>query len=274
VEVVSGAPWGYRLRTQLQVEAAPEGPPRVGYFRRGSHELVPVDRCPILVRELEGLLPRLPEALPAEPPRRLDLAVGSGAAWTTAPVVEGLPHGPVARTVAGHQLSYDARVFFQVHGGLLERLVERVVGPWSGAQAFDLYAGVGLFSLPLARLYDRVTAVEGDRIAARFCRNNGRKNRIGNLAVESRALESWIPNLPADVDRVVVDPPRAGLHRKLRSAFLERPPVRLTYVSCHPAALARDLKALARGFHLESLVLFDLFPQTGHMEAVAQLVAG
>jgi 23S rRNA (uracil1939-C5)-methyltransferase len=286
-EVVAGDPWAYRLRTQLHVEPpgrgpeAPGGPsegsrrPAVGYFERGSHELVAVDRCPILVPELEALLPGLPGVLERAQrlPRRLDLAAGDGGAVSSAPVVPGLPHGEVAASVGGFRLAFDARSFFQAHRGLLDRLVEKAMGPEdaAGELAYDLYCGVGLFTLPLARRYRRVVGVEGDGVAVRFARRNARRNGVDNLEIEAVRVESWIGRLPEGVDRVVVDPPRAGLHPRVREMLLERPPGRITYVSCHPATLARDLRALSGSHRLESVTLLDLFPQSGHMEAVVQL---
>jgi 23S rRNA (uracil1939-C5)-methyltransferase len=242
---------------------------------------VAVGRCPILVPELEALLPTLPALLAPlgdAAPRRLDLAAGGGAV-TAAPVVAGLPHGEVTLTVAGPPgvgeltYAYDARSFFQVHRELVGELVARAVGPWEGEEACDLYAGVGLFSLPLARRYRRVTAVEGDRVAARYARTNARRNRVGNLEVVAQALESWIGRLPRGAARVVVDPPRGGLSRRVRHALFRARPERLTYVSCHPATLARDLKGLKAAYRVESVALLDLFPQSGHMEAVVQLAA-
>jgi 23S rRNA (uracil1939-C5)-methyltransferase len=286
-EVIAGQAWGYRLRTQLHVllaqgsargplgEAGP-GPAsaRVGYHARGSHDLVAVDRCPILVPELEAELAGLAGRLPAEPPRRLDLAAGGDGRVTASPLVPGLPAGEVELAVGRFRYAYDARTFFQAHRGLAAKLVATAVGEWAGAAAYDLYAGVGLFSLPLAERYGRVTAVEGDRVAARFARNNARRNRVTNLEVVTQAVESWVGTLPPGVDRVVVDPPRAGLLRPIRRILLERRPRRLTYVSCHPATLARDVKDLAAAYHVESLTFLDLFPQTGHLETVVQLVAG
>ena len=271
VEIVTGDSWGYRLRARLRV--AGEGDrPAVGYRARRSHELVAVSSCPILVPELEELVRRLPGRLVAgEPPHRLDVAAGDGGELTTAPVVEGLPSGPVQRRIGGLDYSYDARCFFQGHAQLLPRLVASVVGDAEGRLAYDLYAGVGLFALQLAARYERVVAVEGDRIAARYCRMNARAARCANLEVDATALESWIPRLERDADRVVVDPPRAGLSLQVLGTLIERRPRHLTYVSCHAAALARDLARLKSTYELTRLVLLDLFPQTGHMEAVVHL---
>jgi 23S rRNA (uracil1939-C5)-methyltransferase len=271
--VVAGEPWHYRLRTQLHTEVDPvTGGVRVGYYARGSHELLPVTRCPLLVPELEALLPDLPGLLGDKPHKRIDLTAGEpGGGISVSPAIPGLPSGEVTLTVGDITYGYDARSFFQGHRGLLPQLVAAVAGPWEGEAAYDLYAGVGLFALPLARRYGRVVAVEADTSATRYARNNARRNRLSNLEVVAKAVESWVTALPSGADRVIVDPPRAGLAAEVRETLLKRLPKRLTYVSCHPAALARDLRFLSAAYDLEKVILFDLFPQTGHMETVVQM---
>ncbi len=274
VTVVPGQPWGYRLRTQLHVEDGDCGP-RVGYFARGSHDFEPVARCPVLVPELEGTLSVLPRHLRDVSHRRVDLTAGDDSRWTASPPVEGLPQGEVETRIGDVVYAYDARCFFQSHRQLIPSLLEHALGPATGDEegtAYDLFAGVGLFSLPLARRYDRVVAVEGDRIANRFAKRNAKANGVKNLTIERQSVESWIRMLPPKRPLVLVDPPRFGLTHQVRRALITRRPRRLTYVSCHAATLARDLKQLAGGFRIESLALLDMFPQTGHMEAVVQLV--
>jgi 23S rRNA (uracil1939-C5)-methyltransferase len=258
------------LRAQVHTEARGAGV-AVGYHARRRRDLVAVESCAVLAPALEAAVLSLPEQLTAVRPSRVDLMVGDGDALSVAPVIEGLPHGEITLTVGEFAYALDARCFFQGHRGLLGRLVEEVVGEATGETAADLFSGVGFFTLPLARRYARVVAVEGDRVAARYARKNARRNRLANVTVEPQAVESWISALPADTDRVVADPPRTGLGRAVVSTLLERRPRRLTYVSCHPAALARDLGALTVSYRLVSLSLLDLFPQTGHIEAVAQL---
>lgn len=274
VKVVAGDPWGYRLRAQLHVGDG-DGGREVGYFARGSHDLVAVESCPILVPDLERELPTLARRLGEATHRRLDLAAGDGGEWTCAPPLPDLPRGEVSTRVGDLTYRYDARSFFQIHRQLLPQLVEHALGTDSGdggGTAYDLFAGVGLFSLPLARRYRRVVAVEGERGAARMARINARRNHIANLTVEPQAVESWIVELPAGAERVLVDPPRVGLTSTVRRALVERRPRHLTYVSCDSASLARDLKLMRTGFRVSRLALLDMFPQTGHMEVVVQLV--
>ncbi len=275
VTVVPGRSWGYRLKTQLHVDEDEARGLRIGYFARGSHQLEAVEQCPVLVPELEAVLGGLPRQLRDVSHRRIDLAAGDDSRWTASPPVEGLPQGEVETRIGDVVVAYDARCFFQSHRQLIPALIEHTLGPETGEEqgtAYDLYAGVGLFSLPLAKRFDRVIAVEGDRIANRFAKRNARANGLKNVTVERQSVESWIRLLPPRRPLVVVDPPRLGLTHQVRRALVERRPRRLTYVSCHAAALARDLKQLAGGFRIESLALLDMFPQTGHMEAVVQLV--
>lgn len=273
--IVAGRAWGYRLRTQIHARAAGSGF-ETGYFARRSRDLVAVASCPVLVPDLEREVATLARRLPKGAPSRLDLASGDGGQVSYAPVVEGLPHPELKRRIGSFEYRFDARCFFQGHAGLLEELVEVVVGPTTGETAADLYGGVGLFALPLARRHAKVVLVEGDRIAARFARKNARASTpdgLPGLEIVNQAVESWVAGgLVENLDRIVVDPPRDGLAAIVRKVLVSRPPRRLTYVSCHPAALGRDLRELSERFTIESLVLLDLFPQTGHMEVCVQLV--
>ncbi len=278
--------WGYRLRAQVHVVSPPEGSVGVGFRRRRSHDLVLVDRCPVLAPALENELRGLsslsgdPAVASTKLPSRLSLATAGlepDSPVVAAPPVDGLPSGDLEIDLLGRKLSYDARCFFQAHGGLLESLLRSAVGPFEGDAAVELYAGVGFFTAGLADRYGSVTAVEGESVAARYARNNLRRNRLRHCRVERSAVESWVdrrrggPGLESGLDRVLVDPPRGGLPRKVRSALLNAAPRRLTYVSCDPATLARDLGDLTRDFDLESVAFFDVFPQTAHLETVAQL---
>lgn len=270
--VVRGDSWHYRLRTQLQLEGEP-GKASVGYFARGSHKLVAVRSCSVLAGPLEDFVVGLAERLDERVPRRLDAALGDNGEITCGPALPGLPRGTISRRVGDFTYEYDSRTFFQAHAGLLPAFVKEVVGEAEGDTACDLYAGVGLFSLPLTKRYREVVAVEGDSNAVRYLRSNARKAGASHMNAIGSAVESWIDELPEGVDRVIVDPPRQGLSLVVRAALKRAQPELLTYASCHPAALARDLKAMSRRFSVESLAFLDLFPQTGHIEIVAHLRA-
>jgi 23S rRNA (uracil1939-C5)-methyltransferase len=163
--------------------------------------------------------------------------------------------------------------FFQVNRFLIDPLVDLVTGAEKGDVAWDLYAGVGLFTLQLTGTFSSVTAVESSPSAVRDLRENlcGTKHRIvaSDTAVFLRqALQQRIPT----PDLIVVDPPRAGLGRDVTTALAKVRPRKITYVSCDPATLSRDLAALVEsGYRLRKMHLLDLFPQTFHLESVTHL---
>ncbi len=273
-QVIKGDRWAFRRRAQFQIAPSEDGPPRVGYYARGTHEVVPVDRCPILVPELDELLERLPVLLPENPPRRLDVAAADDGRVACAPLVGDLPGGELSLAASGNLLRFDARCFTQGHRQLTPELVrvavpDRAEGEPPYEVAYDLFAGVGLFASALAPQTKRLIAVEGDRVAATWARRNLKRHRHATV-VHQRA-ERYAKQLEAGADLVLVDPPRSGLPRPLRRALRSRSPRHLTYVSCHAATLARDLKEFGDRFRVLSVTFLDLFPQTSHLETVVHL---
>ena len=166
--------------------------------------------------------------------------------------------------------------FFQVNRFLVDDLVAQVAGAEDeGRLALDLFAGVGLFSVALAKRFSRVVAVESNPAAARDLEANtaGRAAASGR-AVEVRAadVEQFIRKFKDRPDLVVLDPPRAGLTPEIVKSIARLASPRITYVSCDPPTLARDLAAFVNsGYEISRVHLFDLFPQTFHMEAVVGL---
>jgi 23S rRNA (uracil1939-C5)-methyltransferase len=163
--------------------------------------------------------------------------------------------------------------FFQVNRFLVERLVGLVTDGRSGELAWDLFAGVGLFSRVLARRFARVTAVEANPAASADNRVALAKIGPGHAAVTATTLD-FLRRAAVERERpelVVLDPPRAGAGLEACALLAKLAPQALVYVSCDPATLARDLAALQVEYRLAALHLVDLFPQTAHLETVAVL---
>jgi 23S rRNA (uracil1939-C5)-methyltransferase len=162
--------------------------------------------------------------------------------------------------------------FFQVNRFLLDQLVEATLGDAEGDTAADLYAGVGLLSLPLARRFREVTAVESGAGAVRDLQFNAGRSGLSNLRALQQTAEEHLAQLEKAPDFLVVDPPRAGLGKAVVKRLGELKPRQLVIVACDPATLARDLAGLlAAGYRIERMALLDLFPQTYHLETVVSL---
>lgn len=164
----------------------------------------------------------------------------------------------------------SAGAFFQTNRHLLGRMVEVATSGREGKLALDLYSGVGLFALPLARRFERVIAVESSPISA----DDLRSLAPGNVKVSGQTTEKYLISSAGKhrPELVLADPPRSGLGAVVCREIAKLPAQELVYVSCDPATLARDLKQLASsGFRIVEMHLLDLFPQTFHIETLSVL---
>ena len=160
--------------------------------------------------------------------------------------------------------------FFQVNRFLVDDLVRTVCDEENGRLALDLFAGVGLFSIPLAKHFERLIAVESNPAAVRDLETNMRGQ--GTIEVRTADVDRFLERNKERPEFVVLDPPRDGLAPDAAKRLGRMQPSRITYVSCEPPTLARDLAVLAEaGYDCTEIHLFDLFPQTFHMETVARL---
>jgi 23S rRNA (uracil1939-C5)-methyltransferase len=164
----------------------------------------------------------------------------------------------------------SAGAFFQGNRFLIDELVKSVVGAASGQVALDLYAGVGLFSIPLKQSFAQVIAVEASQTSFADLRQNAGQEVKAVRATTAQYLDQASGIHP---DLVVADPPRGGLGENVVRGLARLAAPRITYVSCDPSTLARDLRMLlSSGYRIEGAHLIDLFPQTHHIESVFHLV--
>ncbi len=193
-------------------------------------------------------------------------------------------------TVGADHLTYQtqrsayrvsAGSFFQTNRHLTDELVRIVTAGASGELAFDLYAGVGLFSTALAGDIRHVFSVESSQTSSADLAYN----RVSNGEAIQATTEQFLAGLEdrkgrstrlaptvGKPDLIVVDPPRSGLGERVTRSLVRLNPPRLVYVSCDPVTLARDLAPLlAAGYRVEQMHLVDLFPQTYHVETVVHL---
>jgi 23S rRNA (uracil1939-C5)-methyltransferase len=163
--------------------------------------------------------------------------------------------------------------FFQVNPFQTPRLYDLAVeAVRPGDAVLDLYCGIGSIALWASRKAGRVLGIEENPASVEAARRAAADNEVANA--EFRAGDASAPGgLPRDgaFDVVIVDPPRKGLDAKVRAALLDMAPARIVYVSCYPATLARDARALAPAYRLRSLAGVDMFPHTRHVECVAVL---
>ena len=288
IEVLTGEPWNYRTRSQFRYDGR-----EIGYLAAASHKLVPVEKCPISapqVNEALAVLRRLMrdrrfprflrtfELFTNGSEVMLDVIetdegrhMAKGFFDWCAQKIPGASKGSLDCKAAGETFRVSHGSFFQVNRFLTDRLVETALAGAEGETALDLYAGVGLFTLPLARKFRNVNAVELTNSAFRDLEYNAAEATL-RIGTHRAMADQYLETLNKPPDFVLADPPRSGLGKVAVQHLVRLRPPRLTVVACDPATLARDLAGLFEGgYRLAQLTLLDLFPQTYHIEIVARL---
>lgn len=320
IRVHTAEPYGYRNRAQWGVRDAK--PRAIGYFLPESSVVLPIDECPVLSPRLADTFQRLQEmARSAQLPpgvveieafadshdQQISLNVAFEKFPSPAPELiatfrQALPQieslllldqktnrfelsgpGYLFHDAGGFRYRVSHLSFFQVNRFLVEDLLKTVLAGARGSLALDLYAGVGFFTLPLAKCFERVIAVDANLAATRDLFANAEHAGVTITSFNEHA-EVFLKKTEEKPDIVVLDPPRAGLGAEAaaRLAALGAPEIR--YLSCDPATLARDLAVLtgtarkqadnsasAPRYEIREIRFFDLFPQTFHIEALVRL---
>ena len=251
--------YGYRNRVTVHAQDGV-----VGYFRRDSHQLIDVERCPIADEDVNRQL--------------LDLREN--------PVRDG--HYTL-RSTAG------PRIFSQTNDGVAHAMRDLIgeLVPADQELLIDAYCGAGFFAKALLNKFERVVGLDWDRFAIAAARENATPKETylaGNVETELRRLLRDSSGVEAAVSAaklkdlrvrtrattaqkttLIVDPPAVGLSASVRKSVSHFSPATFIYVSCNPATLARDLGELGRAFTIDSVTPLDMFPQTAEIEVVAHL---
>ena len=258
---------GYRMRARLHRRGG-----KVGFFREGTHELCDA-------RLSRQLLPATIEALErasgcAERDGEMDVSENVPATERSIAlegrILDGGEYVHDALSIEGREVLLRRHVlaFFQGNRYLLEALVAHVSAQVeTGARVADLYAGTGLFSVPLAvARRAQVTAVEGDRAAANDLTWNARDTGVETVAA---SVEHFTARARGKPDAIVVDPPRTGMSKEATTGMLGMRAATIVYVSCDVATLARDSRRIVdAGYAVVRADAFDMFPNTPHVETV------
>ena len=313
-------PFAYRNRAQWAFRNAM--PRAFGYFLPESTHILPIDECPVLSPALAMAFGQLQEiarsnSLPAgvleieafadgEDKKialnvafeRFPAAVKLLAEQFRAaiPALESLllldqskdrfeldGPGYLLQRAGGFTYRVNHLSFFQVNRFLIEDLLQTIVAGAKGGYALDLYAGVGFFTLPLAKAFRKVVSVDANLSATRDLRNNAETAGAQVISVNEHA-EEFLKKNQEKPDFVVLDPPRAGLGAEAAARLANLGATEIAYLSCDPSTLARDLAVLmatgrkpateaepAHRYEITEAHLFDLFPQTFHIETLLKL---
>jgi len=255
--IPSPQPYGYRNR--IMIRSQWNGPAKklvIGFIRADNNFVEDIEECKIA----EPAISEQIKLVRANPP----------------------PKGGIKIVLRIPPENWDVPPdsFFQNNFFLLPKLVETVRGflrDGGAKHLVDLYCGVGFFGIELADLVESFVGVEYDQLAIKSARKNVATRKISNGEFISSTVEEALPALlqkfSPEKTSVILDPPRKGCLPETLNLLRETRPAQVIYVSCHPATMARDLNILCADgvFELASVQPLDMFPQTQHVECVADL---
>lgn len=270
--------WLSTARTTVRVAASEFG---VGFRRRRSHDVVPIERCLVAHDRVNQILTGLELDPGSEAVIRVSAATGEALVWTEpAEALVACPpdarvgvDSSIREVVDDVTFQVSAGSFFQSSPAAAQTIVDAVAAAlgsedhWPAGTIVDAYGGVGLFTATVVPASHRVVLIEMNSFSCKDARVNltGRNVEF----VESR-VEDWVPE-PAAI--VIADPARDGLRQEAVQVLTSAQPDIFVLVSCDPASLGRDAKLLAAaGYRHEYSDVLDAFPHTHHVEAVSRFV--
>ncbi|HSK88584.1 MAG TPA: hypothetical protein VK880_09520, partial [Anaerolineales bacterium] len=292
--VASPSPWNYRNHVQFHLT----GEGRLGYVRADTPRAFPITECHLPEGSINSLWPQLEFepgtslervslragkeedlmlVLESDSPEAPELEIEAGISVAhvfeeNAVVIAGNDH--IVISVLGRDFRVSAASFFQVNTAMAEQMVNHLLANLPITQAstlLDVYCGAGLFSAFLAPKCGRLIGVEASPSACEDFSFN--LDEFDNVELYEGLAEEILPALVgqiANLPYILVDPPRAGLEKRVVDGILKLSPQRIAYISCDPSTLARDARRLIDGgYHLKDVTPFDLFPQTFHIESIS-----
>lgn len=271
--------WGYRSRAEFQIDRENKA---IGYFAAQSHRVVDVEESPILTSEVQMLLTTLRDDVAAGlvPAAAREYRAVQGDFGSVLEPTATVRSKLVMRTVGDELFRFTAECFFQANVPVAEQIMQRVIAIADEAKAepglaLDLYCGVGLFTVPLARRFKRTIGVESHPAATKYAEENLEHAEQSKARIVTSPVERWVGGDRSPLGKValvVFDPPRTGAGPEVISAIVKMKPAHIAAVSCDPATFSRDIRGLLDGgYELVDVQGYDMFPQTHHVELVGHL---
>ncbi|MBQ3436066.1 MAG: class I SAM-dependent RNA methyltransferase [Bacilli bacterium] len=280
----------YRNKVTFQVENK-----KLGFYKYNSKELVSVDECLLLNKEINKLIKPLQELVKKENISQIIINVSNDLKLKMVQIkgevtdyteilklVDVLiindkvisDKSSITTTLLNNEFILGKETFFQVNKKISERLYLQVVDyikKLSSKRVLDLYCGVGSISSSIAPYVEKVIGIEVSKEAIKNAKKSKELNHIDNIDFIAARVEDSLNVLSNDIDTVIVDPPRSGLLKKVVNELLDKEVPNIIYVSCNPITLARDLKLLSEKYIIKEVIPFNMFLHTYHCESIVVL---
>ncbi len=265
VEIIPSPHFNYRNRAKFHISDG-----KLGFFKKNSHNLITIDSCKILTEEINSFIKDFNYHKLFKSYKDNKIEVFS----TSSGEVLHSNKKFIYDAFAGNKFRISINSFFQGNKFLIEKMLDIVKTHSIGYNRFlDLYCGVGLFTIPLGKIISKGIGIESSNASYKDSLKNLKLNNLENIKFFRKKVENSEKLIKSfKPDLVVVDPPRAGIHRKIVECLNNLESIEtIIYISCNPLTFSRDLKIFASKFYLQKLYLLDMFPHTFHIETVSVL---
>lgn len=252
--IIGTSQYYYRNKANLKIKGN-----KIGYYKEGTNELVPINECLLLDKRINALLPTI------KAKDTVTIRVGEEVM-----IDSSRPY--ITMHVGNYRYQVSPSAFFQVNNEGCLKLYNKIkeyAALTGHEQVLDLYCGVGSIDLFLAKEAKEVHGIEINESAINDAKANAKLNHITNISFEVGDITKIEIDYQADV--IVIDPPRSGLTKEVINWLQNCKATKIIYVACDPLTLARDLKALTN-YEVKALTPLDMFPNTYHVENIALLV--
>lgn len=268
-EIYASPEFSYRIRAQIKVDQNGV----CGFFRKKTNDVVAIEHCPLLCDQINGLLKTISSK--HVPGGNLKVISGDDG-LTSDPLLPSITKREVVLKVGDSTFEVTGGSFFQSNRFLLEKL-----GNWAkplvgGDFCVDLFGGTGFFSIMLSGNFKRGLLIESVEAQVKMAQKNYATNGISSFTAMHCPAELIQSVISVKPDLLIIDPPRPGLTKKAREGVKMIGAEKILYVSCNPSTQARDICFLTKqcGYAIEKMALFDLYPNTHHLETAILLGRG
>ncbi len=259
LNIVSSHPFYYRNKITLHSDGN-----HLGFYQEKTHELIPIKKCLLVNEQINQQLSLLP--------KNRDIMVRVNI--KTGEILRSDQKGYLDCSIGKYTYQVSPFSFFQVNDEITKKLYDTIyetVKRKKLTRVLDLYCGIGTIGIYIHDLVKEVLGIEIVKEAVEDAKRNKEKNHVENIQFLCGDVSSYIDHLKTKFGLIIVDPPRKGLSSSVIEDLIRMNPDTILYISCNKNTLFRDLKKLAEYYDLENMQLFDMFPNTYHVEIFSVL---
>ena len=289
-DIVFSKNFNYRNKVVLHVKDN-----KLGFYKNKTNELIEIDKCLLLNPVINNLISYLKNYIELKDIEKITIKVGNktnevmliidgSIAYyqNLLEIVDVLIINEKVMTTKDYITSYignkkyiiKRNSFFQVNYDISTRMynkVKDVIVKEKSKNVLDLYCGTGTIGIYISDVVSKITGIEVVSDAIEAANINKKINNVGNIEFILGKVEDKLDLISNNIDTVIVDPPRSGLHKKVLPILEKISPKTIIYVSCDPITMARDINLLSNNYELVEVTPYDMFPNTYHVETVCVL---